>query len=59
LGRSTARYAAAIDDGQRRLVERLHELSRSYPRYGYRRIWAMLAREGWRVNRKRVLVSST
>jgi len=54
LGRSTARYAAGIDGDQRRLVERLHELSRSYPRYGYRRIWAMLRREGWRVNRKRV-----
>ena len=32
----------------------MHELSRSHPRYGYRRIWAMLRREGWRVNRKRV-----
>jgi len=31
-----------------------HALSRSYPRYGYRRIWAMLRREGWRVSRKRV-----
>jgi putative transposase len=25
-----------------------------HPRYGYRRIWAWLRREGWRVNRKRV-----
>ena len=30
------------------------ELSREHPRYGYRRIWALLRREGWRVNRKRV-----
>src|SRR5687768_12458024 len=30
------------------------ELVRRYPRYGYRRIWALLRREGWRVNRKRV-----
>jgi putative transposase len=30
------------------------ELVRRYPRYGYRRIWALLRREGWRVNRKRI-----
>jgi putative transposase len=30
------------------------ELVREHPRYGYRHIWAMLRREGWRVNRKRV-----
>jgi transposase InsO family protein len=32
----------------------MHELVREHPRYGYRRIWALLRREGWRVNRKRV-----
>jgi putative transposase len=32
----------------------LHELSRRHPRYGYRRITALLRGEGWRVNRKRV-----
>jgi transposase InsO family protein len=30
------------------------KLSRRHPRYGYRRIWALLRREGWVVNRKRV-----
>jgi len=29
-------------------------LSREHPRYGYRRVWAMLRREGWPVNKKRV-----
>jgi len=29
-------------------------LVRAHPRYGYRRIWALLRAEGWRVNRKRV-----
>jgi putative transposase len=29
-------------------------LSRENPRYGYRRVWAMLRREGWPVNKKRV-----
>jgi putative transposase len=36
------------------LVERMLELVREHPRYGYRRIWALLRREGWRVNRKRI-----
>jgi transposase InsO family protein len=30
------------------------EFSRENPRYGYRRVWALLRREGWAVNRKRV-----
>ena len=30
------------------------DLSRRHPRYGYRRITALLRRKGWRVNRKRV-----
>ena len=29
-------------------------LSKEYLRYGYRRVWALLRREGWRVNKKRV-----
>jgi putative transposase len=37
-----------------RLVARMLELVRKHPRYGYRRIWALLRREGWRVNRKRI-----
>jgi putative transposase len=36
------------------LLLRLHELAREHPRYGYRRITALLKREGWPVNRKRV-----
>jgi len=35
-------------------VTRMLELVRANPRFGYRRIWALLRREGWRVNRKRV-----
>ena len=38
----------------RGLLERMIEFSRENPRYGYRRVWAMLRREGWRVNKKRV-----
>jgi putative transposase len=29
-------------------------LSQENPRYGYRRVWALLRREGWLVNKKRV-----
>ena len=39
---------------EERLVARMLELVRKHPRYGYRRIWALLRREGWRVNRKRI-----
>lgn len=35
-------------------MTRMLELVRDHPRFGYRRIWALLRREGWRVNRKRV-----
>ena len=37
-----------------RLLKRIVELAREYGRYGYRRITALLRREGWRVNVKRV-----
>jgi transposase InsO family protein len=32
----------------------LHDLAAQYPTYGYRRLTALLRREGWLVNRKRV-----
>jgi len=32
----------------------MRQLRQTWPRYGYRRIWALLRQEGWRVNRKRV-----
>jgi putative transposase len=39
---------------EERLVARVLELVRPRPRYGYRRVRALLRREGRRVNRKRV-----
>jgi len=33
----------------------MSELSEENPRYGYRRVWPLLRREGWEVNKKRVL----
>jgi transposase InsO family protein len=52
--RNSQRYAAKTSNETQRLVAAIHVLVRRHPRYGYRRIWAMLRLEGWRVNRKRV-----
>lgn len=52
--RSTQWYEARIGGKEPRLVERIVELATQYGRYGYRRITAMLRREGWKVNHKRV-----
>jgi putative transposase len=52
--RSTQRQRPKTREGEEKLVRRMLELVRQHPRYGYRRIWALLRREGWRVNRKRV-----
>lgn len=41
-------------DDEAALVKRMHEEVRRHPRYGYRRVWALLRRDGWKVNRKRV-----
>jgi transposase InsO family protein len=32
----------------------MRQLGRRWQRYGYRRVWAPLRQDGWRVNRKRV-----
>ncbi len=52
--RSSQRYVSAKVGKDAALVERMVTLSRQNPRYGYRRVWAMLRREGWAVNKKRV-----
>ena len=36
------------------LIERIKELAMKYPRFGYRRVWAMLRRAGMVINHKRV-----
>lgn len=41
-------------DQEKRLVARIIELACEFGRYGYRRITALLKREGWDVNHKRV-----
>ena len=52
--RSTQRYQVRRREDESRLVARMLELVGQRPRFGYRRIWALLVQEGWQVNRKRI-----
>ena len=52
--RSSVRYQAKIRAGEEALVRAIHRLARRHPRFGYKRVHALLKREGWRVNAKRV-----
>lgn len=52
--RSTQRQRPKAKDREQRLLTRMLELVRRHPRFGYRRIWALLRAEGWRINRKRI-----
>ena len=55
LSRSTYRYCSRPPtDRQQQLHERIVALSWQCPRYGYRRIRALLAAAGWTVSRKQV-----
>ena len=52
--RSSQRYVGAERGREEELLLRIRALARENPRYGYRRIKALLVREGWSVNLKRV-----
>lgn len=52
IGRATVKYQPSEKDVS--LVARMKELATEHIRYGYRRIWALLRREGWIVNVKRI-----
>ena len=54
LARSAAYYLPCESVESRRLRKEIVALSQRHPRYGYRRITALLRREGWGVNAKRV-----
>ncbi|CAN5912310.1 hypothetical protein BH23PLA1_BH23PLA1_39600 [soil metagenome] len=54
LPRSSLRYRAVTPDKQLVLARRIEELAGRHPRFGDRRIWALLDREGWSVNKKAV-----
>ena len=52
--RGTQRYEAREADDEKPLVKRMRELSAQHPRYGYRRVWALLRGEAFGVNGKPV-----
>lgn len=52
--RATQRQQPRPREDEARLVARMLELVRLHPRFGYRRVRALLVAEGWRVSRKRV-----
>lgn len=52
--RSSHRYSAKPRADEQKLVERMLELAREYPRYGYRRIAALLRREQWQASDNRI-----
>lgn len=53
LGRSSFAYRVRQPD-EADLSERLRQIALKYPRFGYRRAWALLRRAGLNVNHKRV-----
>lgn len=54
ISRSSLRYIARIKADEFELIKRIHELANKRKRFGYRRITALLRREGWNVNKKRI-----
>jgi putative transposase len=53
--RSTLRYRPAGRSAEQPLVRAIRRLARKHKRWGYRRVHAVLRRDGWQVNLKRVL----
>lgn len=54
LNRTVKRYKPKRADDEEFLKKDIIRLAERHPRYGYRRIAAMLKTEGWRVNIKRI-----
>jgi putative transposase len=52
--RSTLRYRPKQAEDEPVLCREIKRLARRHPRYGYRRIHALLVRQGWTINLKRV-----
>jgi transposase InsO family protein len=52
--RSTQRHVRVVPDDEDALTAEIVRLASAYGRYGYRRITALLRRDGWSVNVKRV-----
>lgn len=53
LNRKSHRYRQRRKS-EKKLIERLRQMALKYPRFGYRRIWALLRREAITINLKKV-----
>jgi len=53
LSRSTQRYRSTADRREELRI-RIRDLAAARPSYGYRRLWLLLRREGWKANHKLV-----
>ena len=53
--RSSQRYQSQPRDDEEAMVKRMRELAGQRPRFGYRRIAALLRRESWRASPTRIL----
>ena len=55
LARATLWYRAGQrSDRQQQMVARLRALSDAHPRYGYRRMAALLRQEGWSLGKRQI-----
>jgi len=54
ISRSSARYSPKPRSGETAFKEQVRQLANRHPNYGYRRITAILRREGSPINHKRV-----
>jgi len=48
--RSTQRYQPKVRGDEAALAARMRDLAAAHPRYGYRRVAALLRQDGWHVN---------
>lgn len=51
---STQRHSAQANDFELKLVAEMNRLAGEHPRWGYRRVHALLVEDGWKISRKRV-----
>ena len=53
VARSSLRYVSRLNERDAKVTSAMRELSRLYPRYGYRRIQVFLERQGFKMGAKR------
>ena len=53
VARSSLRYVSRLSERDAKVISAMRELSRLYPRYGYRRIQVFLERQGFKMSAQR------